>query len=70
MFDYFRNYSNNAHHVCCEDGLTKGLYEMTIASPMTLLKLILSDIDLDARSQWVSKGNKIIVECSRQLIMQ
>ena len=35
MFDYFRNYSSNAHHVCCEESPTKGLY-MTIASPMTL----------------------------------
>ena len=27
MFDYFRNYSNNAHQVCCEDSPTKGLYD-------------------------------------------
>ena len=27
MFDYFVNYSINAHRVCCEDGPTKGLYD-------------------------------------------
>ena len=27
MFDYFRNYSTNAHQVCCEDSPTKGLYD-------------------------------------------
>ena len=27
MFDYFENYSINAHHVCCEDRPTKGLYD-------------------------------------------
>ena len=26
MFDYFRNCSSYAHHICCEDSLTKGLY--------------------------------------------
>ena len=26
MFDYFINYSNNAHQVCCEGSPTKGLY--------------------------------------------
>ena len=36
MFDYFRNYSNNTHHVCCEDSQAKSLC-MTIVSPMTLL---------------------------------
>ena len=35
MFHYFRNYSSNTHHVCCEDSPNKGLH-MTIASPMTL----------------------------------
>ena len=34
MFDYFKNYSNNAHQVCCEDSPTKGLYGH--CSPMTL----------------------------------
>ena len=28
------------------------------------------DLDLDARSQWVGKGNKISVPCSRQLSKQ
>ena len=28
------------------------------------------DLDLDARSQWVSKGKNISVECSRQLSKQ
>ena len=37
MFDYLGNYWNNAHQICCEDSLTKGLLIiMTIASPMTL----------------------------------
>ena len=27
MFNYFRNYSSNAHQVCCEDSPTKGLYD-------------------------------------------
>ena len=27
MFDYFRNCSSNTHQVCCEDSLTKGLYD-------------------------------------------
>ena len=27
MFDYFRNYSSNAHQVCCEDSPDKGLYD-------------------------------------------
>ena len=104
MFDYFRNYSSNAHQVCCEDSPTKGLYDHCQSDDLDLhsrsqvhLKLdyfltcsildsILdiqtwhdgrlmdvisaharfSDLDLDARSQWVSKGNKIGVECSRQ----
>ena len=35
MFDYFKNYSSNAHQVRCEDSPTKGLY-MTIANPMIL----------------------------------
>ena len=36
MFDYFRNYSSNAHHVYCEDSPTIEV-NMPIASPMTLL---------------------------------
>ena len=35
MFDYFRNYSSNAHQVCCENSCLK-VY-MTIASLMTLI---------------------------------
>ena len=27
MFDDFRNFSSNAHHVYCEDSPTKGLYD-------------------------------------------
>ena len=27
MFDYFRSFSSNVHHVCCEDSPTKGLCE-------------------------------------------
>ena len=27
MFDYFRNYSSNAHQVCCVDNLTSGLHD-------------------------------------------
>ena len=34
MFNYFRNYSSNAHQICCEDSRLK-VY-MTIASLMTL----------------------------------
>ena len=26
MFDYFREYSSNANHVCCEDSPSYGLY--------------------------------------------
>ena len=26
MFDYFRNNSSNAYHVCCDDSPAKGLY--------------------------------------------
>ena len=33
MFDSFRNYSSNAHQVCCKDSPTEG---PTIASPMTM----------------------------------
>ena len=28
LFDYFRNCSRNPHQVCCEDSLTKGLYNL------------------------------------------
>ena len=34
MFDYFRNYSSNAHRICCEDRPTK-VY-MTTASPLAV----------------------------------
>ena len=27
MFDYFRNYLNNAHQVCCEDSPLKAIYD-------------------------------------------
>ena len=41
MFDYFRNYSSNAHQVCCEDSPTKGLYDHCQSD----------DLDLHSRSQ-------------------
>ena len=41
MFNYFRNYSSNAHQVCCEDNLTKGLYDHCQSD----------DLDLHSRSQ-------------------
>ena len=34
MFDYFGNYSSNAHQLCGEDSPTKGLYDHY--NPMTL----------------------------------
>ena len=41
MFDSFRNYSSNAHQVCYEDSLTKGLYDNCQSD----------DFDLPSRSQ-------------------
>ena len=41
MFDYYRS-SRNAHQVCCEDSLTKGLYYNLCQS---------DDLDLHFRSQ-------------------
>ena len=32
MFDYFRKFSSNAHHVCREDSPTKGLYNLFLES--------------------------------------
>ena len=39
--DYLRNYSSNAHQVCCEDSPIKGLYDYCQSD----------DIDLHSRSQ-------------------
>ena len=41
MLDYFRNYSSNAHVVCCEDSPTKGPYGHCQCN----------DLDLHSRSQ-------------------
>ena len=41
MFHYLRNFSSNAHQVCCEDSLTKGLYNLCQSD----------DLDLHSRSQ-------------------
>ena len=41
MFDYFRNYSSNAHHICCKDSPTKGLYDHCQSV----------DLDLHSRSE-------------------
>ena len=43
MFDYFRNFSSNAHQVCCEDSPTKGkkkknLFSISVWWPCTLLR--------------------------------
>ena len=36
MFGCFRNYSNDAHHVCCEDSPTKGLYGHCLTDDLDL----------------------------------
>ena len=41
MFHYFRNYSSNAHQVCCEDSLTKDLKNLCQSA----------DLDIHSRSQ-------------------
>ena len=41
MFGYFRNNSNNARHVSCEDSPTKGLYDHCQSD----------DLELHSRSQ-------------------
>ena len=41
MFDCFINFSNNAHHICCEDSLAKGPYNL----------FLVNDLDLQSRSQ-------------------
>ena len=41
MFDYFRKYSSNIHHVCCEDSPTKGVYDHCQSD----------DLDFQSRSQ-------------------
>ena len=46
MFDYFRNYLTirnygNAHQVCCEESLTKGIYDHCQSD----------DLDLHSRPQ-------------------
>ena len=41
MFDYFRIYSSNTHHVCCEYSPTKGLHDHCQSD----------DLDLHSRSQ-------------------
>ena len=41
MFDYFKNCSSNAHHVCCANSLTKSIYD----------HWQLDDLDFYSRSQ-------------------
>ena len=41
MFHYFRNYSSNAHQLCCKDSPTKGLHDHYQSD----------DLDLHLRSQ-------------------
>ena len=45
VFDYFRQYSSNAHQVCCEDSRTEGLYDHCQSD----------DLDLYSRSQMLLK---------------
>ena len=44
MIDYFRSCSSNAHHVCCQDSPTKGLYDHCQSD----------DLDFHSRSRCVS----------------
>ena len=53
MFDYFRNFSSNAHHVCCEDSPIKGLYNRCQSD----------DLDLHSRSQLRLKLDSVLT-CS------
>ena len=46
MFNYFRNYSSNAHHACCEDSPTKGIFDNYQSD----------DLDLRSRSQVCQTG--------------
>ena len=52
MFDYFRNYSSNARHVCCEDSPTKVCIHDHCQS---------DDLDLHSRSQVHLKLSQFLI---------
>ena len=79
MFDYFRNCSSNAHHVCCEDSLTEDIYIYTLFSvrwPCSSLKvtavsqnwqmfnLYYTNHICDTRFQTWHRGRHICILCS------
>ena len=58
MFDYFRNYSSNPHHVCCEDSnISVSIYTMASKLGMTVDLSMVSQFMLVSMSLTLMQGH-------------